>query len=446
MADTTSPFPLTVEHLFDYTELDASRAGGLALLLRAGIAPAGGGVMSTDLLAASKSLRAALAAADPDLLSGSDCTILVTELAATEKACAGLRARAAARAAACGAHREAGYSDATEWLARTTGASRGAARAELDTAAALEDCPATAAALAEGRLSLTQAGEIARAEAAAPGSEAELVELAATSSLAGLKEKARARRLASVPVEELHSRQLAARHFTHWQTELGNVGFSGELPPEVGVAFVNRIEAEAARRKRAVRREGPHEPFPAHAADALAALVAGEGVGGRGVTDVVVVCDVIAFLRGYALPGEICHVLGAGPIPVSVARELSKNAFLKAVLHDGVNIHTVAHFGRHRPARLRTALELGAPPAFEGVTCVEPGCDRRYGLEWDHDNPVANKGPTSYENLKPLCWDHHRDKTERDRLAGLLKAWDERHGAGGEDPPGKGLPDVDVPP
>jgi hypothetical protein len=46
------------------------------------------------------------------------------------------------------------------------------------------------------------------------------------------------------------------------------------------------------------------------------------------------------------------------------------------------------------------------------------GCDRRYGLEWDHDKPVANGGETSYENLNPKCGPHHWDKTERDRRAG----------------------------
>jgi hypothetical protein len=35
-------------------------------------------------------------------------------------------------------------------------------------------------------------------------------------------------------------------------------------------------------------------------------------------------------------------------------------------------------------------------------------------------NPVANGGPTCYDNLKPRCWPHHRDKTEQDRKAGLL--------------------------
>ncbi|MFN2556941.1 MAG: HNH endonuclease signature motif containing protein [Nitriliruptorales bacterium] len=52
--------------------------------------------------------------------------------------------------------------------------------------------------------------------------------------------------------------------------------------------------------------------------------------------------------------------------------------------------------------------------------CVEEGCARRHGLEWDHEDPLAHRGPTSYDNLKTRCRPHHRDKTERDRRAGLL--------------------------
>ena len=109
-----------------------------------------------------------------------------------------------------------------------------------------------------------------------------------------------------------------------------------------------------------------------------------------------------------------------GQVTVDQVRELSEDAFVKAVLHDGVRVDTVKHFGRYMRAELRTALEVGAPPDFEGTVCVEPECGRRYGLEWDHVNPVANHGPTSYANLQPRCWPHHRDKTERDRAAGLL--------------------------
>ena len=54
------------------------------------------------------------------------------------------------------------------------------------------------------------------------------------------------------------------------------------------------------------------------------------------------------------------------------------------------------------------------------MTCCEEGCGRRHHLEWDHVDPVANKGPTAYKNLRPRCWPHHREKTEQDRRAGLL--------------------------
>ena len=57
---------------------------------------------------------------------------------------------------------------------------------------------------------------------------------------------------------------------------------------------------------------------------------------------------------------------------------------------------------------------------FDGVTCVDAGCGRKYGLEWDHRNPLANRGETSYANLDPRCKPSHWEKTRRDREAGLL--------------------------
>jgi 5-methylcytosine-specific restriction endonuclease McrA len=106
---------------------------------------------------------------------------------------------------------------------------------------------------------------------------------------------------------------------------------------------------------------------------------------------------------------------------VSLARRFAGDAFLKAVLHDGVKIDTVAHLGRKTTAELRTALLLGAPPVFDGLECSEEGCDRRYHLELDHIDPVANGGPSALVNIEPLCWPHHRVKTEKDRKAGLLR-------------------------
>jgi hypothetical protein len=138
--------------------------------------------------------------------------------------------------------------------------------------------------------------------------------------------------------------------------------------------------------------------------------------------DVVFVCDYVALGRGHAEPGEVCHIIGGGRTTVDVVRQaLEQDAFLKVVLHDGVRIDTVTHFGRHIPAELRTALELGPPPLFGGATCA-CGCGGRYNLQHDHIDPVANNGPTSLDNLQPLTAGHHRLKTKQDRAAGLLKS------------------------
>jgi len=276
-----------------------------------------------------------------------------------------------------------------------------------------------------GELSMDQAREVTGAELAQPGCEGELLELARRASLAKLKDEARRRRHEVIGADELHRRQRKARSFRHWRTPLGTIGLAGELPPEVGVPIVNRLDAECDRIRSAAKKEnaktgGPLEPRRAYAADAFVKFVSGNGKGTASRADVVVVVDLRAFRRGHAERDEPCHIIGGGPIPVGVAKELARDAFIKAVVHDGVAIHTVKHFGRHINVALRTALELGDPPRFEGVECVEPDCDRRYHLEWDHVDPFANDGPTCFTNLQPRCWSDHRAKTERDRRAGLL--------------------------
>ncbi|HXR22636.1 MAG TPA: HNH endonuclease signature motif containing protein [Acidimicrobiales bacterium] len=63
-------------------------------------------------------------------------------------------------------------------------------------------------------------------------------------------------------------------------------------------------------------------------------------------------------------------------------------------------------------------MDLGPVPVFTGAQCGH--CGSRFGLEYDHINPVANNGETSLPNVQALCWDDHQAKTGRDRQAGLL--------------------------
>jgi hypothetical protein len=359
-------------------------------------------------------VRAAAARFEADRWSGADCALIAEELARLEKACASARLRASARAIECNAGDVA-------WVARAAGSTPSAARAALATAkAAAAACPATSDALAAGSLSLTQAREIVAAEEAVPGSEGALLRVAATTGMAGLREESRRIVLGSIDREELHRRQRAARSFRHWIDGEGMVAGQFRLPPDVGVPLVNRLDAETDRVHRAARRAKRTEAREAHAADALLAMANRGAKGKSGRADVVYVCDLRAAVRGHTHGDEVCHVVGSGPVPLDVIRAAAVDAFVKVVLRNGVKIDTVIHYGRHIPAVLRTALDLGDPDRLDGAVCVDDGCDRRHDLEWDHDDPVANDGPTSYENLVARCKPHHWAKTERDRKAGLL--------------------------
>src|SRR5437773_292206 len=135
-----------------------------------------------------RALRVALVAFEPEGCSGEDSAVLVEELATMENASAAARVRAAARAGVCGVHRERGFADVSDWLARASGASSASAKAALDTAAALEQQPEAKAALEAGELSFAQAQELVKTEAVCPGSSAGLLDVAKRERLKALKE------------------------------------------------------------------------------------------------------------------------------------------------------------------------------------------------------------------------------------------------------------------
>ena len=243
-----------------------------------------------------------------------------------------------------------------------------------------------------------------------------MVELARRHGLGVVRGQARHVVLGAEDPEDAARARRGGRSLRHWVDTTGMVRLSAYLVPEVGQPLLAAVDALAHSLRRNAQVK---EPFEAHAADALVALLSGQGAAKvRTVLNLVV--DISAYRRGHAHPGEVSAMVGGPPLTVSDIRRMAADAFIKAVIHDGVKVRRIWHQGRHLPATLRTALELGAPPSFEGATCAQLGCGRRHGLQWDHVGPVANCGPTSYDNLQPLCYPHHSEKTERDRRAGLL--------------------------
>jgi hypothetical protein len=341
--------------------------------------------MSASIIEALEQLRSFLATFDAGVYGGDDCVRLVEDLAATEKACAGARMLAASRAVECKSHEKKGFNDGADWLARQSGITPGEAKRKLKTAGKMGE--KTREALLDGKLSLDQAEEITNTTEDVPGSEGELVDLASGTDLSRLREEARDRRLAAIKREELQERQRKARHFRSWRDELGMVCFRGALPPEAGLPLIRRIELEAYRLRKAAKQvpdaDADLEGSEAYAADALVDMFNNLGDSKRSPNvELSIVCDIRAWRRGHVHEGEPCHIVDGGPITVERAKELAKDAFVNGILHDGVDMLKFARLGRHIPAHLRAALEVGGPPDFDGKKCAD--CGKRHRLQIDH--------------------------------------------------------------
>jgi hypothetical protein len=313
--------------------------------------------------------------------------------------------------------------DDVQELARVTGTSVGKAKATVETAKALQDADVVRGAFAGGDISLDQAAELVKAEKAQPGSAAHLLTVAKDESFNVLRDQARRVVLEAEQHRGLPERQKEARTARFYEDDLGMINLCAKLPPTLGRAIANRADAEARRLQRAARQEGRAEPFDRHLADAVGGMLSGADTSAkpRRPELVVLVSHGVA-QRGWTdvQKGEVCKIPGVGPVAPEAAREIAEDAFLSGVLYDGVDLRQMRRWTRNTPVEVRMALELGEPPEFDGVKCVD--CGNRFRNENDHDlEPHCTGGPASTDNLKPRCWKCHQAKTERDRKAGRLQ-------------------------
>jgi 5-methylcytosine-specific restriction endonuclease McrA len=304
--------------------------------------------------------------------------------------------------------------DATE-IARVTGTSAGKARAVVTTGRALGASSELSTAMQSGKISLDQAAEIATAEEAAPGTASELLTVAEKEAFHVLKDKARKAKLEAEQHRNLAERQRAARCARSHSDELGMVHVHLALEPHVGTPIVARAEAEAARLHRSAKEKDRAEPFECHLADAYVALLSGSAKGRARRPELVVLVSHEVAKRGGGdvRDGEVCKIPGIGPVSPQTAREIAADAFLTGVLYDGKDLRHMRRWSRTIPVEVLLALELGTPPSFDGVVCVD--CGNRFRTEFDHVRPRVAGGPTSNGNLRPRCWRCHQEKTKRDR-------------------------------
>jgi hypothetical protein len=104
------------------------------------------------------------------------------------------------------------------------------------------------------------------------------------------------------------------------------------------------------------------------------------------------------------LDEQACELVGHGPIPAELAREIAADATLKRLVHDPVSGALLDH-GR---TTYRPPAALADFVRARDVHCRGPICGRRaLDSELDHIIPYP-KGPTSEQNLMGGCGhDHH---------------------------------------
>lgn len=353
------------------------------------------------------SIRSLVGGVEIESLAAHQAAHVVERYAEAERLLAALRVLATASLEDKALWRREGFRSAAAWMASKTGTAVTSAAATMEMAGLLADLPVLAEAFLAGRLSEAQAREIARAAAEVPDSQEQLVEAAGKLSLLGLKEECRRVAAAAVVDEDDRYRRVhRSRTIRSWTDRHGVSWISARGTADDIARVMTEIDRRTDETVVDAIRGGWFESRDAHRFDALVDLARTDRAAPDGPDSMIhVVVDYDALIRGHTVTGEQCEIPGFGPIPVTLARQMSEDAVLKVLLTKGVDVMTVAHAGYTIPAHLRSALEVRDPK------CIVPRCDRRQGLQNDHRNAFGRTQITKLEDLGRLCRWHHYQKT-----------------------------------
>jgi hypothetical protein len=342
---------------------------------------------------------------DDSALHGRASLEMARDLGVIQSLLDGLKARVAKRVDETCAYVAVHDRDAKHTIARAFGIEPSEAQRTIDFAERLAKLPMTDAAVRAGHLPVKAAQMIAETATVTPEAEGALLETA-RDGLVPLKDACVAARAAVEDPAERSARQHRQRSFRMWTDTDGMMAGRFALTPEIGGQIKAIVDKGVQQIFRARRAGEEHEPHEAYAADVLANafLHPSELPAAKVSTHVVMDHSVLAL--GDQLPGAKCEIPGVGPVNAQWARDLLGESFLTFVVKKGKDITTVAHFGRHIPAELRTALIVS------GRECDVEGCHNRGYVEIDHSHPVGKGGITSWQNLRWLCYLHHKRKTQ----------------------------------
>ena len=333
----------------------------------------------------------------------------ILEALAVSKAIAGVNSAFQVAGAAAVAGRERHGDGGAEVLAASAGLSRREAHSQVKTAEALRVVPEAFDAVAQGRVSATNAKQLAaaveRTSAADVGSDCEL--LAKAESMRPEQFARQARRWVTDRDgdggQSEHARQRARRCVRVWDGDDGMVHLRGEFDTVTGRRIGNRLRAEAARMydadKKNSQDSNERRTFPQCTADALDNLTThnlNASGGGKPIADICVVAHV-----DDATAKLIAEIPGGDRLPPSVLQELACNAEITPAIYNTRG----ALLWQGHSKRTATSTQLKALKALHGG-CFACGADFDM-CQAHHVKPVSEGGPTNIDNMVPACWSCH---------------------------------------
>lgn len=235
--------------------------------------------MFDRLTQATNEMRDCIAEIDVDCIAGKDAARLVGIADEARRMIDGLRTVAVGRVEKTEAWRVGGAKSAADWLAMKTGSGWGEAKSTVTLAANLRSLPETEAALLSGKISGTQAIEVALGATASPNAESRLLRLATSSSVKTLRDESR--RVVAGAVTDERARYKAiykSRYLRHRTESDGAFLLEARLTPDDGARILSSLAPWRDAIYHDARRSGCHESAQAYGADALVAMCMAAGL------------------------------------------------------------------------------------------------------------------------------------------------------------------------
>ena len=209
------------------------------------------------------------------------------------------------------------------------------------------------------------------------------------------------------------------RRIEVWGNDDGTATLAAILPEETAHRIYRRLTAVAR------GLDDPDRGVDAKRADVLVDFLLGAMLSQATGVEMQVTIPVSSLLGAGGEPGD---VPGLGPIPAGVARELAADAQWRALFTDATGTVVATSARTYRPGAALARLVRARHPERRMPGCRRPSQD----CDLDHATPWPD-GPTSAENLSPLCRRHHVMKTHYGwELDGEAEQW--RTPAGAEVP------------